>query len=238
MYLLDMCEGRIHLQHPTPPQRHSIGGMGFNPLDGLLYCGSGDEDRETVIAIDPLSGTVQREVDLAVTTNVFLPGAFATNGFFMARGAHDTLELMGMNGVKLGERTYPGRVIRGLTASPFSWTFLDATNNEIVVIDPFGNVIATAPAPGAPPAFSSDVQNGGHALAFDMVNHPYTGAQLCIPSEDLPEWAVDENGYYTHTPYHQDTPWSPTPWQFRHRIFVANQTSNTIYGGYLTASPP
>ncbi|MEM7598831.1 MAG: hypothetical protein AAF382_14140 [Pseudomonadota bacterium] len=229
--LLGPCEGDIQIEYLSPPSRPTISGMGYSPVNGLIYCGSSYDNNQYITAVNPFDGTVVHDFEMDN------PGfnnstAFGTNGFFLVRGFQETLELRTMAGDFIAERTYPGRLIRGVSASPFSWTMLDGINNEIVVLSPFGDEIASAPAPGVPATgvTAAATASGPHAIAFDYVNLPYNASQRCIPSSGLP---VDA---YEGSQYDPRTPWDPAPWQFRHRIYIANQSTNTIYVGYLTAA--
>lgn len=231
LVLVEPCEGNIQIEYTSPIGRNQIGGMGYSPINGLIYCGNGYETREFVTAIDPSTGNVVQDFELEAPGMLNAAG-FGTNGFFLARGDGETLELRSMTGTLLGSRTYPGRLIRGVTASPFSWTVLDAVNNEIVVINPFGEEIASAPAPGpaATSASPAGIASGPHAIAFDYVNLPYDGPQKCIPAEGAPV-AVFEG-----SPYDANANWNPAPWLFRHRIYIANQSTGSVFSGYLTAA--
>lgn len=233
LYLLDMCEGRVFARYDTPIDRPQIAGMGFSPINGKLFCGSGYQTGEYVTVIDPEDGTVVDDFELANPGFLRAQG-FGTNGLALIRALDDVLQLSTMNGFRLGERSYPGRNIRGIGASPFSWTFIDAAANEIVVVDPFGRELATAPAPGSPSSGMGvdAVTSGPHAICFDTVNFPYRRAQSCIPSDGIPQEYIDENGQILG-PYNPDTPWDPEPWLFRHRLFIANQSGDHIYAGYL-----
>ena len=231
LVLVEPCEGNIQLEFTSPVGRDQIGGMGYSPINGLIYCGNGYQTNQFVTAIDPNDGSVVHDFEIEDPGTLNAAG-FGTNGFFLARADGEGLELRTMAGNLLGSRTYPGRMIRGVSASPFSWTMIDANNNEIVVLNPFGQEIATAPAPGGS-ATGSGVENlgsGPHAIAFDYVNFPFAGSQRCIPAGGAP---VD---VFEGSPYDPNAPWDPAPWQFQHRIYIANQTTGTVYSGYLTAA--
>ncbi|MEL7282562.1 MAG: hypothetical protein AAFY35_16020 [Pseudomonadota bacterium] len=229
--LLGACEGDIQIEYPSPPDRPRISGMGYSPVNGLIYCGSSSATRQFITAINPFDGTVVHDFEMEN------PGfndstAFGTNGFFLVRGFQETLELRTMAGDFIASRTYPDRLIRGVSASPFSWTLLDGINNEIVVLSPFGEEIAFAPAPGIPATgvTAAGTATGPHAIAFDYVTMPYNASKKCIPSSGVPV------SVFEGSEYDPDTPWDPAPWQFRHRIYIANQSTETIYVGYLTAA--
>jgi len=148
------------------------------------------------------------------------PSGLACNGFFFVRGGGPTLELWSTGGLLLGTRSYAGRGVSGLSASPWSYSFTDRFNDEIVVIGPLGNEIAVSSGVGA--------AGGMQALAFDYVSHWNMDA---IPQVWGPNGTIGDPG----TIYHPDTPWNPVPWGGRHRLYVANETDQMIYAGYLTA---
>lgn len=219
VYLKPCCDIEF-MRHVTPPGRHQISGMGFNPITGNIWCGSHlDPDRLLVFAFEPGTGQQTLSRDLTGIASGFSGQGFATNGLFMARGSYETMELFGMGGAKVGEKTYSGRRITGISASPWSWTFVDEMTNEIVVINPFGQEIATAPGVGS--------AGGMAAIAFDTLSEAEFMPQLY----DATNCNLGDPG----TLYHYDTDWSPTPWHFRHRIYVANNVDQLIYAGYLTA---
>lgn len=207
-------------RHITPVGRTVISGMGYNPITRMVWCASTTNQTTEVFAFDPDTGLEVSALNLAADSPTANSQGFGTNGLLFVRSAGSVLELRTMAGVKVGERTYPGRSIMGASASPFSWTFGDANTDEIVVIGPFGNEIAIAPAPGS--------SGGLGAIAYDYVNDQQFLAQV-IPENGIPG-PVGSNT-------HPDTPWNPVPWLGRHRLYIANEIDQIIYGGYLTDAP-
>ena len=232
LYLLDRCDGHVLLSFQTPSDLPQISGMGWDPINNWIYCGSGHETRERVVAFDPDSETITRSFNLPNPDSMPYSDGFATNGFFMVYSQGDTMEMRAMNGVLLGNRRYPGRNIRGVSASPNGWTFIDAATNEIVVTDPFGREIAMAQAPGP---VRQEITEGAHAVVFDYINFPMDNpaAQRCI-AQGVPPGDGDPNFQIAGSPWDPLEPWSPPPWLFQHRIYVANQTTQQVYVGYLT----
>ena len=242
VFLLGTCSGNVLGQFQTPGMRVNSSGMGWNPINRQLYIMDGSQDADLIFAMNPETGALVQQFSMLDVGPWEPARGFGTNGFFIARGAVSQLELRTMTGQLIATRDYPGRVIRGVSASPFSWTLLDAVTNEIVVIDPFGTEIASALAPG-PATFPNPVQPSGydvhfgpHSIAFDYVQMPHEGAQMCIPTTGLPAAEIGPDGHFVPgSPFDPQTPWDPAPWKFKHRIYVANQTTSTVYAGYLTA---
>ncbi len=208
-----------YFRQPTPANREVISGMGFNPITKKIWCGSTTSQGNEVFSFDPATGQEVAALDLSADSTLSLPGGFATNGLFFVRASGSNLELRSMGGVKLGQIQFPGRSITAISQSPWSWTFGDRGNNEIVVINPFGAEVATAPAPGS--------AGGLQAIAYDTVSDMSAHPQVWQP-----DCTIGDPG----TIHHPDTPWNPTPWQFRHRLYVANENDQMIYAGYLTES--
>jgi hypothetical protein len=201
----------------TPAGRDVIIGMGYHQPSARIWCGNFVPQTTEVFAFDPLTGLETASMDWsAAGLPVNVQGFGVSNNFFVrANGA--TLEIFTMNGIKLGERDYPGRFIQGVSASPSSWTFVDRTAGEIVVIGPFGNVIATAPTPGNPA--------GAAAIAYDMITDHSHMPQV-IPPNGIPG--------PVGSPTHPDTPWNPAPWLFKHRLYYVDAEDQMIHAGYLT----
>ena len=219
VYLGLGCDIEID-RHGTPPNRETTGGIGYNKLNGLIYGAQGTSNSGIIYAIDPTTEAEVLSLDLSATVDAATAGhGLATNGLFLVLTAGSALELRMMNGFKLGERDYPGREIKGITKSPWSWTFVDANSDEIVIINPLGNEIATAAAPGT--------AGGSNAIAFNDFLADDNEPQQWI----CPLGTVDNILGSIHNP---DTPWNPAPWGDRHRIYVANETDQIIYAGYLT----
>ena len=213
-----------------PAGRQVISGMAYNPISKTIWCSSAtNADAGEVFAFVPATSQEVLSVDVTAGSNLAFPAGCATNGLLLVRGYREILELRTMSGVKIAEKTYPGRRIYGVSASPWSWVFGDLGSNEIVVIDPFGRIVATAPAPGsATPPSTADgpiPAAGLQAIAFDYVSNLDAHPQVWLDGG-----TIGDPG----TIHHPDTPWNPTPWGFRHRLYVANQTDQIIYAGYLT----
>ncbi|NKB27212.1 MAG: hypothetical protein GKR99_06510 [Rhodobacteraceae bacterium] len=206
-------------RHATPPGRNTIAALAFNPVTKRIWCGNSTVDANLVTAFEVGTGVETNVLTLPPSTNSVLGTGLATNGQVFARGSYETIELFTMNGIKLGERTYPGRHVEGITASPWSWTFVDSNAGEIVIINPLGIEVASIPGVGSP--------GGMGAIAFDTVSDPDFMPQLY----DGTNCNLGDPG----TLYHYDTDWSPQPLLQRHRLYVANTIDQIIYAGYLTA---
>ena len=207
-------------RHVTPAGRVVISGMGYNPITRKIWCSSTTTQMDEVFSFDPETGLEIAALNLAADSPTTYSHGLGTNGFMFVRSAGNLLELRTMGGFKIGEKNFSGRQIRGATASPFSWTFGDANTDEIVVVGAFGNELATATAPGA--------SGGLMAIAYDYVTDHSAMPQI-IP----PDGIIGPPGSNTHP----DTPWNPAPWAGRHRLYIANETDQMIYAGYLTAGP-
>jgi hypothetical protein len=206
-------------RHASPVGHQTISDMAYDPFRQVIWCSQSTQDPGTIIAFDPETGLLTNSRAAALSPNMFDPQALACNGFFFVRGGASTLELWGTGGLLLGTRDYPGRIITGLSASPWSYSFVDRNNHEIVVIGPLGAELATSPGVGA--------SGGMQAIAFDYVNLREMEHQ---PQVWLPGGIIGDPG----TIYHPDTPWNPEPWGGRHRLYIANETDQTVYAGYLT----
>jgi hypothetical protein len=210
-----------YFRYPSPVGRDVITGMAFDETSGKIICCLGTTNANTqIFAFDPVTGAETSMQELAADTTLTSPHGIAVKENIYVRASEGTLETRSRNGTLLGSRYYAGRNIRGITASPWSWTFVDQFADEIVVIGPLGNVIATAPAPGA--------AGGVDDIAYDSLSQMDEEPQVW-----LEPGIIGDPG----TIHHPDTPWSPTPWLGRHRLYVANVTDQIIYAGYLTAEP-
>jgi hypothetical protein len=207
-------------RYPTPPDREVITGMAFDATSGRIICCLGTTDSTQIFAFDPVTGLETTMQELAANDTLNSPQGIAVNGAVYVRSAGGRLEMRSRNGTLIGTRDYPGRNIRGITASPWSWAMVDSVANEIVVVGPLGNELAVAPAPGA--------AGGVDDIAYDMLANMATEPQVW-----LEPGVVGDPG----TIHHPDTPWSPEPWLGRHRLYIANTTDQIIYAGYLTAEP-
>jgi len=121
-----------------------------------------------------------------------------------------------MGGVKLGQRNYPSVYLNGASFATLGWIFANQQDHELIITDPFGGIRQRVPAPGP--------VNGLDAVAFDYVTNQ-GGIPAIIPPTNTSS-AADPT-----------VPWSPVPWLFRHRIYVANKIDNQIYMGYITGTP-
>lgn len=219
VYLSLGCDVEI-VRHDTPPGREVTTGMGYDRIGNRIFCAQGTSNANIVYAFDPTTEAEVLSLDFSASSDPnFYPTGLATNGLFLLRTDGNQIELRTMGGFKLAQKEFPGRSIRGITKSPWSWTFVDTAADEIVVIDPLGNEIATAQAPGSP--------NGSSAIAFNEFHAGEHEPQEWI----CPNGTVDTVPGSAHNP---DTPWNPTPWSDRHRLYVANDTDQIIYAGYLT----
>lgn len=219
VYLMLGCDVEI-ARHATPPGRETTGGIGYDRLNQRIWCTQGTSNHGQLFAVDPITQTEVANLDLSAQIPAGGSGhGLATNGFFLILSDGNTLEMRTMGGFKLGEKSYPGRNIRGVTKSPWSWSFVDSVSDEIVIVNPFGTEIATAPAPGT--------AGGSMAIAYNDFHGGEHEPQQWI----CPLGTVDNIPGSIHNP---DTPWNPAPWSGRHRIYVANQTDQIIYAGYLT----
>ncbi len=213
IHYLTLAIDSEYKNHNSPPGWSVITGLAWNPLSQTIWCSNGTNTINQVVAFDPLTELETNSLTLTPTAPIWDSSGIGTNGFLFTRAVGAKLELRNMNGFLLGEKDYPGRYITGLSASPASWTFGDKNADEICIIGPFGNIFATAPAPG--PA------NGMHAIAFDYVTNHAAMPKVIPPSDGS-------------APGDPTVPWTPEPWGGRHRLYVANVSDNTIYAGYLT----
>jgi hypothetical protein len=215
---LTIMGSEVH-RHPSPLGHETISGMAYDPFRRLIWCSQSTQDPETIIAFDPNTGLLTGARMAPLSPTMISPQGLACNGFFFVRAGSSTLELWATNGLLLGTHTYTGRIITGVSASPWSYSFVDRDSHEIVVIGPFGNELAVSTGVGA--------AGGMQALAFDYVTYHEMDDH---PQVWLPDGMVGDPG----TINHPDTPWDPIPWGGRHRLYVGNETDQIIYAGYLT----
>lgn len=223
VYLNLGCDEEIH-RHITPVNREVIVGMAYNPLTEDIWCAMGTSQMHEVMAFRPATGLETSSLNLAATDTITgLIGGIGTNGSFFVRSGGGKIELRTMNGFLLGVRDFPDTVT-GLSYSPSSWTCIRKSDHKIMILNPFGDIVAEVDGPGptAPSSASSGFQ-GLQAVAFDYVSN------FDNQPQEFLNCGIGDVG----TIYHPDTPWDPVPWQFRHRIYVANNTDQTIYAGYL-----
>ena len=198
--------GEAH-RHATPLGQETIKGMAYDPFRRVIWCSqSAGPANDTIIAFDPDTELQTATLTAPLSSGLPSPRGLACNGFFVVRGGGPRLELWTTG-------------VTGLSASPWSYTFVDEYSDEIVVIGPLGDEIAISSGVGA--------AAGMRSVAFDYINH---WAMDSIPQVWGPDGTVGDPG----TIHHPYTPWNPEPWGGRHRLYVANEVDQTIYAGYLT----
>jgi hypothetical protein len=223
---LDLLHDHVIDSRPLNTSHQQVSGLGWNAATGTIWAGSGFETVDEVLSFDPATHDTVDSFQLPADVPRERYDCFATNGAFMVFGVDGRLELRMPNGTLVGQKTFPGRRITGLSASPMSWVMGDRQAHELVVINPLGGEMAVCPAPGpGATATSVPVHSGVSAVTVDMVTRMRFQPQLGQP-EGQP---LAQPG----SPYHAATPWNPTPWGGRHRIYVANDFSQRIYGGYF-----
>ncbi len=211
--------GTENHRHTTPAGHEVISGMAYDPFRRIIWCSQGTFNQDRIIAFDADTGLLTNDLVATVSPTMSSPKGIACNGFFIVRGGGQTLELWTTGGFQLGSRTYAGRGVTGVSASPWSYSFVDEYNDEIVVVGPMGNELAVSSGVGT--------AGGMSAIAFDYVTHHEMDDH---PQVWLPDGTVGAPG----TINHPDTPWNPAPWGGRHRLYIANETDQQIYAGYLT----
>lgn len=252
LYFLNKSDLTVNASLPNPPGRANCTGMGFDPLTRSIIMAfplngiAPNVSADQIVAVNPITGVEIGEISAprpsfspgpGSAAILYEPQGIATNGILIARASdfgngalvQSSIELFTRSGFPLGQTDFSGRRIRGISSSPWSWSYIDQSTHEIVVLGPFGNEIATAPGVGSPgnPADPARPVGMG-AIAFDSVAFRHMEHE---PQEWLPGGILGARG----TINHPDTPWSPEPWGGRHKLYVANETDQMIYGGYLTA---
>ncbi|MFQ5565655.1 MAG: hypothetical protein ACE5EU_04760 [Paracoccaceae bacterium] len=219
LVFVSLADGNEYLRHVTPPGRETISGLAYNRFADRIWCSLSTTTPDEVIAIDPDTGNEVAAQTWSANIHVSVPQGLGCNGLFFTRCYSEWIELRTMGGIFIADKRYPGRIIRGLTAAHAGWCYVDNQTDELVVIGPFGNEAAIAPAPGA--------AGGCNAIAFDDITDHRAAPQVWL-----------ENGTIgaVGTINHPDTPWNPTPWLGRHRIYIANNVDEIVYAGYLTAN--
>lgn len=212
--------GQENHRQVTPLGQEVISGMAYDPFRRVIWCcQTANGNEHTIIAFDPDDGLLTNNVAATVSASLPVPKGLGCNGFFFVRGGGPTIELWTTNGFLIGSRNYAGRGVAGLSASPWSYSFVDEYNDEIVVIGPLGNELAVSSGVGT--------AGGMSAIAFDYVT--------LHEMDDHPQvWLPDGTIGAVGTINHPDTPWNPAPWGGRHRLYIANETDQQIYAGYLT----
>jgi hypothetical protein len=231
---LDDLVNYIALDLSTVVNQRSLGlgqqlvsGMGFNPVTERIWTSNTTTQSTRIFAFDPATHAITNSFQVADPAALF-GGAFGTNGLVFLRSQRNRVELRGMGGALLGERDYPGRVITGISAAPLSWLYCDASAHQLLVVGPLGDVIAEAPCPGPVRGGQVGPDDGVQAVAFDTVRSPGT----IMP-------ALWNAGVIDADPG-PAAPWpgpAPEPWWNPHMIYVANNSDQTIYGGYFIDVP-
>lgn len=205
----------------TTPPSPVISGLAYNQFSRKLWACRGIGS-DTLLAFEPETGNVVNQIPLMPTYFVRPVQGVACNGLHFVVSWTDGNDVSHMSlytvaGNFIGEKEFPGQRVTGLTASPFSYTYVDKNNDRLVVLDPFGNEVARSAVPGS--------TGGSEAVAYDYLSD----------FDHIPKlWNSDGSVGNPGTQYHPDTDWDPPPWNFRHRIYVANQIDQIIYVGYLT----
>jgi len=206
--------GRVAVQSPE----ERISGLCYDRQSHLLWaCQTDitpDNRSHLLVALNPETG---QRVD---TINVPQADgrALAWNGLAFVRSVGSQLELINSNGTVIATRQLNfGEGCRGISASPWSFVATYGETRPLVVINFFAQVIGEcANVPGT--------AGGIDAVAFDNLSSPDVLAQ--VPSDDGSFAPIGSE----HDP---EVPWDPSPWKFRHRIYVANESDQVIRFGYL-----
>jgi hypothetical protein len=205
----------------TPSNREVITGLCYQKSSGLLWAGeqhsvdgNGVEHGLEFFSIDPVSGNEVSQIAVPPED----ADGLAFNGLHFVRASGNTLEAIAQNGTVLGARQHTGKNYRGISVAYWSYVAADETGSRLAVLNPFGIEIAECNSvPGT--------AGGMEAVAYDNIHDFDHIAQL--PTEN---GAIGDPG----TLFHPDTPWNPVPWTGRrHNIYIANQTDQIIYYGYL-----
>lgn len=219
LVIVSLVDGSEQMRYVTPPGRATISGLAYNKFGYRIWCSFATVTPDEVIAIDPDTGAEVAAQLWSANQNMVNPQGLGCNGLFFTRCYGEWIELRTIGGLFIADRQYPGRDIKGLTAAHVGWCHVDNLTNELVVLGPFGNEAAIAPAPGA--------AGGCHAIAFDDITDHQSAPQV---------WLEHGTIGAVGTINHPDTPWNPPPWLGRHRIYIANNVDGIIYAGYLTAN--
>lgn len=233
----------------TPAGRENCSGMGWDPLTRQMIMAfptttsATDTSPDEIVVVSTNTGTELTALDAPRIDFEFLPGVskklapsgLAMNAVVIARsgdlwlgsGPESTVQFYSRQGTALGSVEFSGRRIRGITAAPWSWAMVDQHNHEIVVLGPLGTEIAVAPGIGPAGSNTSGVPKGMAAIAFGL---PWQSEMDDEPQEWLAGGLTGAPG----TINHPDTEWTPEPWGGRHKLYIANESDQTIYCGYLT----
>jgi len=204
-----------------------VSGMGYNPVTRRIWTTNTTDQSTRIFAFDPETHDVTNDFQVD-ESEAYFGGGFGTNGLVFLRSQLNRVELRGMGGALLGERDYPGRAVTAISAAPNSWLYGDAENHQLLVVGPLGGIIAEAPAPGPPRATPAGPDSGLQAVAYNTVLTP---AQVM---------AILFNLGITSSDPGPAGPWpgpAPEPWWNPHLLYVANNSDQTIYGGYFVETP-
>jgi len=105
----------------------------------------------------------------------------------------------------------------------------DSEAHKVFVLHPTNGIAAALQnAPGTPAVPNNIFANGLQAIAADNVRDLDHLPQFleCANGADSQAW---QDGLCDPT-----LPWNPEPWGARNRIYIANETDQMIYVGYLT----
>ena len=189
------------------PDNERISGMCYNKNTHQLWVTQPDYNPNSqahrLVAINPETGQETGEINVPVESGF----ALAWNGFTFVRSSGSKLDLIATNGNVLGSVDLDlGDYCRGISASPWSYVASYGFTRQLVVINLFGQLVAeVSNVPGT--------NNGIHAVAFDNL-HDFDA----VPQQPSESGAFDPIGSI-HDP---EVAWDPEPWQFRHRIYLAN----------------
>ncbi len=207
-------QGRVTVA--TPNVR--IEGLCYNKNSNMLWATQGnynpDNQGHRLVSLDPDSGLETGSINVPLDSGY----ALAWNGLNFVRSTGAELELISGGGNILASMTLNfGEACHGISASPWSYVASYGTNRPLVVINLFGNIIGDCPGvPGS--------TGGIRAVAFDNVRS----------FESVPQIPSESGGFSPEGSIHDpEVDWSPVPWKFRHRIYLANETDQMIYFGYL-----
>ena len=122
-----------------------------------------------------------------------------------------------------------GHFASGLSALLDHLIINDAEADEIFIMHPSNEIVGRCiDAPGTASSPTGLFLRGTQAIAADTITDLNTKPAPfeCALGPGTASW---QNGLCDPA-----LPWNPTPWATRHRIYVANETNQQIYGGYLS----
>ncbi len=209
-------DGRV----PTPPNRWIIQGLCYQKSTDRLWASENftasavGQHGLNLIAVDPSTGAEVQAVGVSGASGKGL----AFNGAFFVRSDGSTLAALTLGGASLGSTPVPaGATVHGLAAAGAFYVAADKSQDRLLVLGPFGGLVAECTSvPGT--------AGGMEAVAYDNISDFQYLSQ--IPTANGAPGPVGSLE-------HPDTPWNPSPWLRRHNIYIANETDQTIYFGYL-----